>query len=73
MDINAQLSTGAGDGERDGLTRLMPDGIGYQLAGEQGRGGRVDRDIPGADDRPDLAAGFGRRGRPLGQPDAVPG
>jgi len=46
----------------------MPDGLGHQVAGEQDRDVRVDRDIPGGDGRADLTAGFGRGGRPGGQP-----
>ncbi len=72
MDVDAQLTAGAADGERDGLARLVPDGVGHQFAGEQDRDVRVDGDVPGADGRPDLAAGFGRRGRSRGQPDAAP-
>jgi hypothetical protein len=71
MDIDAQLAERAGDSQRDGLARLVTDGVGHQLAGEQDRDVRVDRDVPGADGRPDLAAGFARRGRAGGQPDAA--
>jgi hypothetical protein len=71
VDINAQMTAGAGDGQRDGLTRLVPDGIGHQFAGEQDRDARVHRNIPGTDSRLDLAAGFGRGGRSGGQPDAA--
>jgi hypothetical protein len=71
VDINAQLTAGATDDKHDGLAWLVPDGIGHQFAGEQDRDARVDRDIPGTDDRSDLAAGFGRRGRSRGQPDAA--
>src|SRR6185369_4449797 len=71
MDIDAQLAGRAGDRQRDALARLVTDGVGHQLAGEQDRDVRVDRDLPGADGRPDLAPGFAGRGRAGGQPDAA--
>jgi hypothetical protein len=66
VDIDAQLAAGADDDEQDSLAPLVRDGIGHQFAGEQDRDGRVDGDIPGTDGLPDLAAGFGRRGRSRG-------
>jgi len=72
VDINAQPAAGAGDGEGDELSRLLPEGVGHQLAGEQDRDASVDGDFPGTDGRPDLAAGFGRRRRSRRQRDAVP-
>jgi len=71
MDVDAQLAERACDGQRDGLARLVTDGVGHQLAGEQDRDVLLDRNVPGADGRPDLAAGFTRRGRAGGQPDAA--
>ena len=47
----------------------MPEGIGHQFAGEQGRDGSIDGNIPGADGRADLVAG-GLRGVLGGQRDA---
>jgi len=66
VDINAQLAADAGDGERDSRARLVAYGIGHQFAGEQDRDVQVDGGIPGANGRPDLAAGFCRRGRSCG-------
>lgn len=57
MNINAELAAGAGDGKDDGLAALVPDGIGHQLAGEQDRGGWVDRCIPDVDSRVSVVAG----------------
>ena len=71
VDIDAQLAERAGDGQRDARARLVADGIGDQLAGEQDRDVRVDRDVPDPDGRADLAARFGRRSRAGGQPDAA--
>ena len=71
VHVDAELAADAGDDERDGLACLVPDGVGHQFAGEQDRDGRVDRDVPGVDGRPDLAAGFGRRGRSRGERDAA--
>jgi len=75
VHVDAKPTAGAGDGEHDGLgplTRLVPDGVGHQLAGQQEGGVQVDGNLPGPDGVPDLAAGFGRRGRSRGQPDAAP-
>ena len=75
VHIDAKPAAGAGDGEHDGLgplTRLVPDGVGHQLAGQQEGGVQVDGNLPGPDGVPDPAAGFARRGRSRGQPDAAP-
>ena len=71
MDLDAQLITGALNAEPDRPPGPVLDGVGYQLAGQQDRDIGVDRNVPGADGRPDLAAGLARRGRSRGQPDAV--
>jgi hypothetical protein len=74
VHIDAKPATGTGDGEHDGLcplARLVPDGVGHQLAGQQEGGVQVDGNLPGPDGDPDPAAGFGRRGRSRGQPDTV--
>jgi hypothetical protein len=65
------MTAGAPDGKRDGLTIPVRDGISYQVAGEQDRDVGIDGDLPGTDDRADLAAGFGRRGWFPGQPEAT--
>jgi hypothetical protein len=54
------------------LTRLVPDGVGHKLAGQQERSVQVDGNPPGPDGIPDPAAGFGRRGRSRDQPDEAP-
>jgi hypothetical protein len=72
MHIDAKPAVGIADDEHDGLARLMPDGIGHQLAGEQEGDVLLDGDRPGLDGGPDPAAGLGRRGRSRGQGDAEP-
>jgi hypothetical protein len=71
VDIDAQLPATALDAKRDRLTGCAPEGIGRQFAGQQDRDVFAYRGIPGADGRPDPAAGFGRRGRSRYQPDAA--
>ena len=51
----------------DFAARLVRDGVGHELAGEQDGHILVNRDIPGADGCPDLAPGLARRGRDRGQ------
>jgi hypothetical protein len=65
------MKAGAPDGKCDGLTIPVHDGIGDQVASKQDRDVGIDRDPPGAEDRPDLAAGLGRRSWLPGQPDAT--
>jgi hypothetical protein len=45
--------------------------MGHQVTGEQDRDVGIDRDLPGTDDRSDVAAGFGRCGWFPGQPQAA--
>jgi hypothetical protein len=71
VDLDAQLIAGALNAEPDRSPSPVLDGVGYQLAGQQDRDIGVDRDVPGADGRPDLAAGLARCGRSGGQPYAV--
>ncbi len=71
MDINAQLAEGVADGERDGLARLVPDGVGGKLAGEQDRDVTVNGDVPRTDGGLHVAAGLGRDGRTRSQLDAA--
>ena len=71
VDIDTQLLTGAPDGQRDGLTIPVRDGIGHQVAGEQDRDVEIDGDLPLTDGRADLAAGRRRRGWFPGKPDST--
>src|SRR5215469_453224 len=71
MNIDTQLAAGPGHNEHDGRARLMPDGVGHQFAGKQGRGVRVDGGFPATDGRLDLAAGLRYCGRSRLQPDAA--
>ena len=71
VDVNAQMTAGAPNGKRDGLTLPARDGIGHQVTGEQDRDVGIDRDLPSTDDRTDLAAGFCRRSWFPGQPEAT--
>src|SRR5258708_26958695 len=63
MNVDPEVAAGAGDEELDRLTCLVPDGIGYQFAGQQRRNVWVDGHAPGVDGCPDMSAGLGRRGR----------
>jgi hypothetical protein len=65
------MAAGAPDDKHDGLTVAVPDGAGHQVASEQDRDVGIDRDLPGADDRADVATGLGRRGWFPGQPEAT--
>jgi hypothetical protein len=47
------------------------DGTGHQVASEQDRDVGIDRDLPGTNDRADLAAGLGRGSWFPGQPEAT--
>jgi hypothetical protein len=57
--------------KRDGLAVAVHDGTGHQVASEQDCDVGVDRNLPGTDDRSDLATGLGRRGWFAGQPKAT--
>ena len=72
MHVHPQPTAGTADHEHDGLARLVPDGVGHQLAGEQQGGILVDGDLPGRDGGPDPAAGFGRCGRARAEPGTGP-
>jgi hypothetical protein len=72
MDVDAQPPAATGDGEQDGLARLVPDGVGHQFAGEQDRGLLVDGNPPRPDRGADPATGFGGRRRSRGQADLAP-
>jgi DNA-binding CsgD family transcriptional regulator len=56
VNIDAQPIAGTPEAERDSPTRRVRDGVGHQLACQQGRDIPVDRDIPGGYGRPDLFA-----------------
>src|ERR1700722_9792785 len=71
VDVNAQMTAGAPDDKHDGLGVAVHDGTGHQVAGEQNRDVGIDRNLPGPDDRADLAAGLRRRRWFPGEPEAT--
>jgi hypothetical protein len=65
------MAAGAPDDKHHAFAVAVHDGAGHQVASEQDRDVGIDRDLPGPDDRTDLATGLGRRGWFPGQPEAA--
>src|SRR5580693_3195021 len=58
VDVNAQLTAGAPDGQRDGLAVAVDDGAGDQVAGEQDRDSVTAGDLPRPQGRGNRAGGL---------------
>ena len=71
--MDAEPSAVTADVQRDGPARLVQDGVGDQVAGEQDPDVRVDGGRAGLQGGKDLAAGFGRRSRFGGRRTRHPG